>query len=307
MENKEAKYIDTVEIKGLFGRYDVDWTLNPDVNILVGENGTGKSTILKIIYQLFTREIELNNKLNSIIDSSTITVKENIKNSKNTFNGIVNYEKENRNVVKDGITQYGKFNPCEVNIKFISTFDNLLKITDIDRKFNPNLNTELDFLLEESIINYKDYQLNLSKKIINLNQKVNVVFKKRKLFIETVNRLFSPTDKKLDEDNNGILLINDGYKITTTQLSTGEKQLLIILLTVLCQDEKPSILLMDEPELSLHVSWQYELIKIIRELNPNCQLIIVTHSTSIFSKGWMDKFFFTTGVEGILHPITERV
>ena len=171
------------------------------------------------------------------------------------------------------------------------------------------MNTELDFLLEESIINYKDYQLNLSKKIINLNQKVNVVFKKRKLFIETVNRLFSPKEKKLDEDDNGILLINDGYKITTTQLSTGEKQLLVILLTVLCQDEKPSILLMDEPELSLHFSWQYELIKIIRDLNPNCQLIIATHSSGIFAKGWMDKFFFIESENegGIRHKIAQTV
>jgi predicted ATPase len=307
VENKEAKYIDKVEIKGLFGRYDVDWQLNPDVNILVGENGTGKSTILKIIYQLFTRELELNTQLNSIVESSIINVKENIHNSKNTFNGILKYEKHNHNIAKESIVSYGRFNPYDINIKFISTFDNLLKITDIDRKFNPKLNTELDFQLDEVILNYKDYQLNLSKKIINQNQKAKIVFKKRKLFIETINRLFSPTDKILDEDDNGILLLNDGYKITTTQLSSGEKQLLVILLTVLCQDEKPSVLLMDEPELSLHVSWQYELIKIIRELNPNCQLIIVTHSTSIFAKGWMDKFFFTTGVEGIIHPITEKV
>jgi predicted ATP-dependent endonuclease of OLD family len=307
VENKEAKYIDKVEIKGLFGRYDVDWKLNPDVNILVGENGTGKSTILKVIYQLFTRELESNNQLNSIIESSTISVKENIHNSKNTFNGILNYEKHDQSVAKESIMSYGKFNPYDVNIKFISTFDNIFKVTDIDRKFNPNLNTELDFQLDEAILNYKDYQLNLSKKIINQNQKAKIVFKKRKLFIETINRLFSETDKILDENDNGILLINDSYKITTTQLSSGEKQLLVILLTVLCQEEKPSILLMDEPELSLHVSWQYELIKIIRELNPNCQLIIVTHSTSIFAKGWMDKFFFTTGVEGILHPINEKV
>lgn len=309
MENKEAKYIDKVEIKGLFGRYDVDWTLNPDVNILVGENGTGKSTILKIIYQLFTRELESNNQLNSIIDSSAISVKENIHNSKNTFNGIIGFEKHNQNLAKEAIVSYGKFNPYDVNIKFISTFDNILKITDIDRKFNPNLITELDFLLKEAISNYKDYQLNLSNKIINQKQKVQVVFKKKKLFTETINRLFSPTDKKLDENDNGILLLNDGDKITTTQLSSGEKQLLIILLTVLCQDEKPSILLMDEPELSLHFSWQYELVKIIRELNPNCQLIIATHSSSIFAKGWMDKFFFINSEngEGILHKITQPV
>ena len=51
MANQEAKFIERIEIKGLWNRYDVDWQLNPDVNILVGENGTGKSTILDIIVE----------------------------------------------------------------------------------------------------------------------------------------------------------------------------------------------------------------------------------------------------------------
>ena len=68
--------------------------------------------------------------------------------------------------------------------------------------------------------------------------------------------------------------------------------MLLILLTVLCQDEQPAILLMDEPEISLHLRWQYELINIIRTLNPNCQVIIATHSPSIYGKGWRNKVFF---------------
>ena len=54
MESKEtAKYIERVNIKELWGLYDVNWTLNTDVNILVGENGTGKSTLLQFIAYLF--------------------------------------------------------------------------------------------------------------------------------------------------------------------------------------------------------------------------------------------------------------
>jgi predicted ATP-dependent endonuclease of OLD family len=57
-------------------------------------------------------------------------------------------------------------------------------------------------------------------------------------------------------------------------------------------EEEQYILLMDEPEISLHIGWQQRLIDIIRELNPNCQLIIATHSPSIFGEGWGDKLFF---------------
>ena len=43
---KQANYIKRIEIKGLWGRKDISWNLRPDVNILSGVNGIGKSTIL---------------------------------------------------------------------------------------------------------------------------------------------------------------------------------------------------------------------------------------------------------------------
>ena len=72
-------------------------------------------------------------------------------------------------------------------------------------------------------------------------------------------------------------------------LSSGEKQLLIILLTVLLEDGREYVLMMDEPEISLHISWQYELLNWILKLNPNVQLIMTTHSPMIFADGWGDK------------------
>lgn len=85
--------------------------------------------------------------------------------------------------------------------------------------------------------------------------------------------------------------------IPLPKLSSGEKQLLILLIESLLQKQRPFIFLADEPELSLHISWQRQIISAITELNPNAQIIVATHSPEIagkFSKNIVD-------MEDILH------
>jgi predicted ATP-dependent endonuclease of OLD family len=321
MDNKqEAKYIERIEIKGLWGRYDVDWKLNPDVNILVGENGTGKSTILKMALNLCAVSSYLRQKTD--IDQNIF--KELFKDTEfSAF--ILHFDKERyyslvKSLIKKGFvlecdpeTKARMGNPETLNgmqVELLSTFDDFI-VTKFDFSSIPKkrtIRTTLDIILDETIDEYVEYQLNLNKKLRANGKTYDKVFEKQNYFIQVLNRLFLNTEKKVDENENRLaFLLPNNTKIAPYQLSAGEKQLLIILLTVLCHDEKPSILLLDEPEISLHVEWQYELIKIIKELNPNCQLIIVTHSTSIFSKGWMDKLFYMKGKEGILNPTTEKI
>lgn len=45
---------------------------------------------------------------------------------------------------------------------------------------------------------------------------------------------------------------------------------------------------MDEPEASLHFEWQKNLISLVRELNPNAQVILTTHSPALIMDGWED-------------------
>jgi predicted ATP-dependent endonuclease of OLD family len=71
-------------------------------------------------------------------------------------------------------------------------------------------------------------------------------------------------------------------------LSSGEKQMLVIMLTALVQENSHCVMLMDEPEISLHIEWQQQLIGLIRTLNPNAQIILCTHSPAIIMNGWAD-------------------
>ena len=58
------------------------------------------------------------------------------------------------------------------------------------------------------------------------------------------------------------------------------------MLTVLLQRKEESILIMDEPEISKHIDWQRELLNNLKKLNPNCQIILATHSPGVIMDGW---------------------
>ena len=112
---------------------------------------------------------------------------------------------------------------------------------------------------------------------------------KKTTFYDLVDTLYGTTDKTILRNEREIRLLQEGDILTFHELSSGEKQMLLIMLTVLLQDGQPTVLFMDEPEVSLHMEWQKQLIDIITRLNPNVQLILTTHSPAIIMNGWMDK------------------
>lgn len=82
----------------------------------------------------------------------------------------------------------------------------------------------------------------------------------------------------------GISIRKDEEIINISKLSSGEKQLIILLTETLLQKESETLFIADEPELSLHIEWQRKVISSIRELNPNSQIIVATHSPEIVGK-----------------------
>lgn len=67
--------------------------------------------------------------------------------------------------------------------------------------------------------------------------------------------------------------------ISLESLSSGEKQLLYMLLEIL--NTSNETILIDEPELSLHVDWQRQLVESMTEINDNCQILLATHSPEL--------------------------
>ncbi|MBD5184588.1 MAG: AAA family ATPase [Bacteroidales bacterium] len=115
-------------------------------------------------------------------------------------------------------------------------------------------------------------------------------------FCDIVNSLFKETGKKIEVEGNKFIINSHGSIIDPSSLSSGEQQLLLLLLRVFLLDEKDSVVLIDEPENSLDISWQYKLIDLLIKLNPNAQFFITTHSPSIFGDGWGDKIIYMEDV-----------
>lgn len=108
------------------------------------------------------------------------------------------------------------------------------------------------------------------------------------LFLETVNEFISTSDfkKKIDININGRIYFKteDSERGLSIQyLSSGERQLLVFFANLIfgVRDTSSGIFVVDEPELSLHLSWQKVFVKKALEVNKNVQFIFATHAPEI--------------------------
>lgn len=144
------------------------------------------------------------------------------------------------------------------NLEFKEEFAKALKIyfDDFDEKYQ----------IYENFVN----QLELFTDIINdkLDFKKIEISREEGIFIEDV-------DVK-------------GKKLSLSQLSSGEKQEIILFYKLIFETPENTLLLIDEPEISLHIAWQKkfmdDLYKIIKFKKLN--VIVATHSPQIINNHW---------------------
>ena len=263
---KYAEYIKQIEIESLWsGRRHVVWNLDRQVNILSGINGVGKSTILNKVVKGLASGGEFPSHM---------------------LKGVhLIVEPEDAKWIRYDV---------------IRSFDRPILNLDAVGKLNTalsDLTTELDLQLFFLQRKYLDYQVNIGNRIIACLQsgdtdaalKAQKISEPKKTFQDLIDDLFAETRKRIVRTENEIRFSQIGETLTPYQLSSGEKQMLVIMLTVLVEDQQPYVLFMDEPEVSLHVDWQQRLIDLILTLNPNVQIILTTHSPAVIMNGWADR------------------
>lgn len=105
-------------------------------------------------------------------------------------------------------------------------------------------------------------------------------------FVETINQFLS--DKTLEfKVGSGFLLRNRKGKILeSTHLSSGEQQLILLFCYVLTARDKPTVFMIDEPEISLNIKWQRQLVQSLLDITQGAkiQFIFASHSLELLSQ-----------------------
>jgi predicted ATP-binding protein involved in virulence len=266
---KYADYIKRIEIDSLWsGKKHVVWDLNRQVNILSGSNGAGKSTILNKVVKGLSAGGEFPSHM---------------------LKGVrLDVEPEDAKWIR-----YDLIRSLDSNLQQTFSENTGFLNQAMTALAGVGAGSLLDMQLFQLQRKYLDYQVNIGNRIIEKLQMGDAeaaqqMSQKKTRFQDIVDELFSDTGKKIIRTANELQFTQIGEVLLPYRLSSGEKQILIILLTVLVEDNLPYVLFMDEPEVSLHMEWQKRLIDLCLELNPNVQIILTTHSPAVVMNGWVD-------------------
>lgn len=243
-----------------------------DVVVLAGVNGTGKTTVLEVIYDYFENFQNDKNKINIELDLE----EENYINQNN-----ISKETYLNNLIKDSIkkekTPKVIYVPAEINFQKVKF--NLLALYKkrFLNKIDSYIIADIPFYIQMRIINTANKES--EKKLGNVRDEIiaeiNGIFDildmdTRLIGMSTETTEILPIFTNLSED-----------KFDINELSSGEKQLFLRTLAIRMLNPENSIILIDEPELSLHPKWQQRIVDVYRKIGKNNQIIIATHSPHI--------------------------
>ena len=253
--------IKEIEVKGLFGRFSYRLPLGEEkVTVLTGPNGAGKSTILSFIRALSTCDEAF------ILRTPFASIE------------FVCDEGKGKIEKKEGKLYYyigGKESDGESVARSIGK----VKLIGKHNFFSALLAGEKE--VGEFIRKIRALPSEIKKE-------VGVSDEKLSLF---VNLLDERTEfkKPLVTAERGLEFIDEvtGEKLDFSQLSAGEVALCVFYYNILFGAEENSLLLIDEPETSLHIVWQFSLIDDLYEalsLIEGARAIVSTHSPQVLSR-----------------------
>ncbi len=258
-----------------------------DLIVLAGINGSGKTRVLESVLDFFYK-IEMFYKSQNKIELFYEEIEnESIK----TAGNIDVFYNELKNGAKGAF-----LSPKYLEIKkILKKFPKIIYVpTEINfqkvQKAQTNFKKEYNFINIVDSYEIKDipsYIATRISKVANEEEDLTMGQVRKKVFAE-INGIFEilELDVKLSEiskDENSMPIFTDssGKKFGINELSSGEKQLFLRTLAIKMLEPENSIIMIDEPELSLHPKWQQKIVDVYRKIGRNNQIILATHSPHI--------------------------
>lgn len=114
-------------------------------------------------------------------------------------------------------------------------------------------------------------------------------------FQDSINPFFAETGKEIKIEESGdikVYIKDSSIENSIYDLSSGEKQIIIMLahLAFYKQFDNAPIFIIDEPELSLHLTWQEKFVDALLEAAPNMQFVLATHAPAIIANNERKKW-----------------
>lgn len=247
-----------------------------DTVVIIGENGSGKTTLLKSIYDSFNinvKKIDISNKnridLEAVTNSTLIRLNKEECGWSTPVEALESLEKSNIAKVI--------YMPTEINFEKVNKVDNTFNFAPsflnvIDQNMTQNIPSLIATKINKEI--FKNRNKTIGEVIDRVCDDINSIFKVMDLDVKLIG---------LSEDNDTRPVFKNslGKEFDITGLSSGEKQLFLRALSLKFLEVNNSIILIDEPEISLHPQWQQKIIHVYESIGENNQLIIATHSPHI--------------------------
>jgi predicted ATP-binding protein involved in virulence len=265
---------------------DTEIQLNENFNIICGQNGSGKTTILNCILSSFQRK-RLSNLYVNALENHGFWEIEYYNNYE--YNSRVHYidkdlgQKDTNTIKGDRL----------IITNFIISFTvNNRNMTALIYGRNPLTSWFIENYSNSDLNHSKEINYSLAKECFGMIDP-NVYFDRIDIIRDRPRKNFY--SKYINDERNlqiGIYVRTSKGSILIEQMSSGYQSVLMILLSLIRKIETldrygtsvhnyEGILLIDEIDLYLHPEWQKKLIEIIRWLIPKAQIITTTHSPHI--------------------------
>lgn len=186
-----------------------------------------------------------------------------------------------RKEIKDSLVKIG----YNENPKFLSKLDDFFsKLEILLKSVESEKGLSIEWLINQAQI---EKLSRIVEVIDDYNSKVSERFKPLDKFLKTINSFFEDSKKTIIVDKIGQLkVINpNNERVSIDSLSSGEMQLIILFANITLNRFKNTaentVLIIDEPEISLHIRWQERFIELLLKSNKSTQFILATHSPDI--------------------------